>query len=144
MIFWDTSALVPLLVDEPNTARAEDVAREDGRLLVWWGTSVEILSALARRERDGDMSIADADTARETLEALADTWSEVLPSDRVRDAASRLLLRHPLRAADALQLGAATIWARGRPESCSIFTFDERMSAAARREGFDLIGASSG
>lgn len=143
MIFWDTSAVVPLLVQEVNTPVAQAVARRDGDLLVWWGTPVEILSAVARREREGGMSAADADTARETIRGLISEWSEVLAGDRVREFASRLLRRHPLRAADALQLGAALTWAQGQPEKRTFFTFDERLAGAARREGFDLVAAAS-
>jgi predicted nucleic acid-binding protein len=43
---------------------------------------------------------------------------------------------HPLRAADALQLAAAVVAAEGIPASLSIVTLDERLAAAARREGF--------
>lgn len=139
MIFWDTSALVPLLVEETNSPLAREVAERDGDLLVWWGTPVEVLSAIARREREGGMSAADADGAREGLALLEGAWSEVLASDEVRDGASRLLRVHPIRASDALQLAAALTWARGRPKGCGMFTFDASLAEAARREGFDLV-----
>ena len=143
MIFWDTSALVPLLVQEGNTTRVEDVVRRDGDLLVWWGTAVEIHSALARREREGGLSAQDGDAARRTLADLIGTWSEILASDPVRDNASRLLRCHPLRAADALQLGAALVWADGKPGGRAFFTFDERLAGAARREGFAALPEAS-
>jgi len=38
-----------------------------------------------------------------------------------------------------LQLGAALVWARGRPEGHGFFTFDERLADAARQEGFHLV-----
>lgn len=139
MIFWDTSALVPLLVEETNSALVREVAERDGDQLVWWGTPVEALSAIARREREGDMSAEDADAAREGLRMLAGAWSAVLASDDVRATASRLLRVHPIRAADALQLAAALTWARGHPEGRGMFTFDARLAEAARREGFDLV-----
>lgn len=139
MIFWDTSALVPLLVEETNTPLATDVARRDGDLLVWWGTPVEVLSAIARREREGALSADGADAARESLRVLGETWGEVLASDGLRGNASRLLRRHTLRAADALQLAAALTWADGQPERRSFFTFDRRLAGAARREGFRAV-----
>ncbi len=142
MIFWDTSALVPLLVEEANTRLSKEVARRDGDVLVWWGTAVEILSAVAHREREGGLSTDDADDARDGLAALIGTWSEVLASDPVRNNASRLLRRHTLRAADALQLGAALAWADGSPEGRSFFTFDDRLAGAARREGFRTIAGT--
>jgi hypothetical protein len=45
---------------------------------------------------------------------------------------------HPLRAADALQLAAAFVAAERRPSSLEIVTLDQRLAAAARKEGFGL------
>ena len=42
MRFWDSSALVPLLVEEPETRRMERFLAEDITLLVWYGTMAEI------------------------------------------------------------------------------------------------------
>lgn len=135
MIFWDTSAIVPLLVAEERSAQVARLLRAEPELVVWWGTPVECLSAIARRERE-DMGRASADSARAVLAALATAWTEMLASSEVREHAGRLLLRHPLRAADALQLGAALTWAEGRPSGHRFATLDERLREAARREGF--------
>ena len=51
----------------------------------------------------------------------------------------RFLRVHPLRAADALQLAAAFIAAERRPSSLEVVTLDDRLAAAARKEGFALI-----
>lgn len=138
MIFWDTSALVPLLVDEELSPRVTALARGDDSLVVWWASPVECTSALARREREGRLTGAQVDSAREILAALRSSWAEVLASPEVRARAERLLLRHPLRAADALQLGAALTWAGGAPTSHAFACVDERLRAAARGEGFKL------
>jgi predicted nucleic acid-binding protein len=52
---------------------------------------------------------------------------------------TRFLRVHPLRTADALQLAAAFIAAEGRPSSLEVVTLDERLAAAARKEGFVVI-----
>jgi len=39
---------------------------------------------------------------------------------------------------DALQLGAAVVLAEGLPSSLDVVTLDERLAAAARREGFTV------
>jgi predicted nucleic acid-binding protein len=138
VIFWDTSALVPLLVDEGESARARTLAQKDPEILVWWGSSVECASALSRLEREGRLLVADVDAAWQVLTALRRSWNEVLASEELRDWAERLVRRHPLRAADALQLGAALVWARGRPTGHAFASLDERLQAAARREGFAM------
>jgi hypothetical protein len=46
---------------------------------------------------------------------------------------------HALRAADALQLAAAYLAAERRPSSLEFLTLDERLGAAASKEGFVVI-----
>jgi len=58
---------------------------------------------------------------------------------KVCERAALGLFRHPLRAGDALQPGAALTWARGRPRAHGFLSFDERLATAARREGFDTV-----
>jgi len=140
MIFWDTSAVVPLIVDEPSTEGAERTLRSDPSMIVWWGTLIEGLSAVARLERDGVLDRPAADAARRTLAGYRDFWLEIAPRDDVREHAARLLLRHPLRVADAMQLAAAMVWARARPDRHGFLTRDGRLAEAARKEGFDVIG----
>lgn len=139
MIFWDTSAIVPLLVREPRSGSCEALLRRQPGMLVWWATSVECASSIARRERERAMTPADADAAREVLGALSRAWNEVLASEEVRGHAARLLRRHPLRAADALQLGAALTWTEGRPAGQAFATLDDRLGMVARGEGFSLV-----
>jgi uncharacterized protein len=137
--FWDASAVVPLLVTETSSRRVRSVAAEDSIMLVWWGSEVECVSALARLERDGVIDESAITLALERLRRLADSWHEVEPSDAVREAASRFLRVHPLRAADALQLAAALLAAEQRPASLAMVTLDERLANAARKEGFTVL-----
>lgn len=139
MIFWDTSAIVPLLVREASSPAVRDLAGSGRRMVVWWGTRTEALSAVARREREGVLSAGAADGIRERLGVLTRSWGEVIPGEDVRGHADRLLLRHPLRAADALQLGAALTLVGGAPDGSVAFAcLDARLRSAARREGFGL------
>ncbi len=135
MRFWDASALVPLILEQPRTARARELLAEDKELVVWWGALVECASAIARLHRDGLLTAAEEARARALLQSLKSSWFEVQPGDAVREQALRVLRIHPLRSADALQLAAALEWAGSPPEG-SFISFDERLSAAAQREGF--------
>jgi predicted nucleic acid-binding protein len=137
--FWDTSAIVPLCVMEPVTPRVRQLAEADPALVVWWATRTECVSALARRRRDGQLSAAVEQRARRVLAALAAEWSEVLPSEPLRQRGERLLAVHPLRAADAFQLAAALLWSRGGTASHTVVSFDDRLREAARREGFEVL-----
>jgi uncharacterized protein len=137
--FWDASALVPLLVEEPTTGTIQSLLAGDPSLLVWWGTEVECASAVARLERDGLLNESAAGVAFRRLRDLVDAWHEIEPSDLVREAAVRFLRVHPLRVVDALQLAAALIAAEGRPRTLDIVTLDDRLTAVARKEGFTVV-----
>ena len=138
MKFWDASAIVPLLVAEATTKGVQAIAEQDSTMLVWWATEVECASAIARLERDGALDDVAGAEAFDRLRHLASGWHEVEPSDAVREAAVRFLRVHPLRAADALQLAAAFVAAERRPSSIEVVTLDDRLAAAARKEGFAL------
>jgi uncharacterized protein len=139
VIFWDASAIVPLLVAEPTTEGLQALARRDSEMLVWWGSEVECASALGRLERAEALDGKGASLAFERLKQLAQGWHEIEPSEFLREVAIRFLRIHPLRAADALQLAAAFMAAERRPPSLDLVTLDERLADAARREGFALL-----
>ncbi len=139
MKFWDTSAIVPLCVLEPATPQVRRLVDADPALVVWWATRTECVSALARRRRDRHVSAPVEQRARHVLAALAAEWSEVLPSESLRQRGERLLSVHTLRAADAFQLAAALLWSRGDTPSHAVVSFDDRLREAARREGFQVL-----
>jgi len=138
--FWDTSALLPLFVSEAGTRRAERWMASDPVVVVWTLARVEMLSALARRRREEPGSAPVLATARRLMLGAWNEWSEVTAMEAVCRHAERLVESHPLRAADALHLGAALVAADGVPASLGFVTFDERQAAAAEREGFQLLG----
>jgi uncharacterized protein len=138
--FWDSSAIVPLLVEQAATTGMQALASADPVLLVWWGTAVECASALARLEREAALEHPAAMAAFGRLAQLTASWQEVEASDLVRETAVRLLRVHPLRAADGLQLAAAFVAAEGRPATLELVTLDDRLALAAQREGFAVIG----
>lgn len=143
MRFWDASAIVPLVTTETTTKTLLGLAAGDPVMLVWWATEVECASAIARLERDGALDPPAVIEAFDRLKRLADGWHEVDPNDSIREAAVRFLRVHPLRTADALQLAAAFIAAERRPSSLEVITLDDRLAAAARKEGFVLIDVPS-
>jgi uncharacterized protein len=139
MRFWDSSAVSPLLVPEAASERMTRLYRADQSQAVWWATSVECTSSIARREREGLAPEAVRD-AIASLSLVASAWLEVEPRSEIRTLAVRLLRSHVLRAADALQLAAAIWAAEHRPAALPFVTLDERLARAAEREGFPVIG----
>jgi hypothetical protein len=137
--FWDTSAIIPLLVEEPETTRAKRLVREDPAIAAWWATRTECLSAVARLRREEKMDSGDEARTQRLLLQLSARWTEIGPGHRLRDRAERLLAVHPLRAADAFQLAAALLWARGKTAERRFVSLDGRLRQAAGREGFRVL-----
>lgn len=134
--FWDTSALVPLCIRQRITPKVVALYNTY-EVVVWWATPVEIASALARLLRMQQISPSDCVKARKLAQTLADSWFVIQPSDALRSKAGRLVDRHDLRAADALQLVAALEWCEDAPQGRLFLTADERLREAALLSGFD-------
>ncbi len=141
MRFWDASAVVPLLVDEARSEALRAASAKHSELVVWWGTPVECVSAVGRRERTEAAASEKTATALQTLAWLVSEWIEIPPTLPLRDDAQRLVRVHDLRAGDAFQLAAARIAADGEPGALPFVTLDERLALAASREGFPILGA---
>lgn len=142
MRFWDTSALVPLLLEQDATVEMAQLLDEDSEVAAWWGTPLECASAAARLRREERLTVEEEQQVLELLDLLRRSWLEIQPSDEVRAGAMRLLRIHRLKAADALQLAAARIWA-GQMAGAELVTYDERLALAARLEGFRVLPGST-
>jgi len=107
-------------------------------------SEVEVVSALTRRAREGDLAAADADRA---IAALADDLTalhvvELLPE--VTALARSLLRRHVLRAADAVQLASCLYLGERLAEQIPFVAFDHRLRAAARAERLRVLPSRLG
>lgn len=139
MRFWDASALVPLVFQESATRAVLSLLQSDPRVVVWWGTRTEIVSAVVRCTREaGDDGVTEA-RARKALSLVEEGWSEIPPVQAVRELAERMLWIYALRAADALQLAAALVWSKESTLGKEFVCLDTRLGAAAAREGFTIL-----
>jgi predicted nucleic acid-binding protein len=127
------------LFREANSSEVAQVFDEDPRVIVSWTTSIEVWSAVSRRRRDGALRSPDVRAARERLRELRADWAEVDDVVALRDRAMRIVEVHPLRAADAMQLGAALVAVQDRPDGFAFVTLDERLAEAAEAEGFRVV-----
>src|SRR5262245_31474833 len=139
MRFWDSSALVPLVVQQPLSPAVERWIAEDATVVAWTLSSVELVSALRLLLREGALAEQAAREAEELARDLMARAHIVSDVERVKAITIRVLLVHALRAADALQLGAALAWSDGQVEGAVLHTFDERLAEAASREGFRVL-----
>ena len=136
MKFWDSSALVPLCLWEPETEKCRQWLEDDPEMLVWFLSVTEVYSAVHRKIRDGFISLSELPPIKQRISLLETSWSEVIQIEVVRQRSYRLLATHSLRAADALQLAAALVAFEDHPEGNVFVTFDRQLAEAAQREGF--------
>lgn len=136
--FWDASALVPLCIHETRTPQARSCLRRF-RQVVWWGSFLEVYSAICRLHRTNEISDLDKSRALQRLRQVSGTWHEILPDDRVRDFAMQALDKYSLRAADSLQLAASLMWCAERPSKRTFICADQRLAQAASAAGFSVI-----
>jgi len=137
--YWDTSALVPLIVAEEQTERMRSLLDEDPHIVTWAWTSVEFTSAVERRARQGELTRGQRRSVLARFVELAEAFDEVTDALMVRRRALAVLARHPLRAADAAQLGAALAVADESGAPLGFVCLDERLLDAAEREGLHPI-----
>lgn|SRR5438045_270623 len=138
MAFWDASALVPLCVYQTASTQAHAYIRKLAPI-VWWGSMVEVHSAISRLNRTGELTHIEKKGALARLAKLSRGWREILPVDQVRNLATQLLDIHELKAADALQLAAALTWCQQRTSKTNFVCGDQKLAQAAKTAGFFVL-----
>ena len=139
MKFWDSSALVPLVVDETTTSSMRRLLASDRDVVIWMMTGVELLSALGRVGRTSPALADLLPGVRADVMDLVTRCATVTDVDGVRRRAERFVGVHPLAAADALQLAAAMLASGDRPETLEFVTLDQQLARAAKLEGFRVV-----
>lgn len=127
------------MVSEPRSERARTWVRQDPVVATWAWTKVEIVSALERHAREGALTRSQRRQVLDRVEALSGAWEEITDLLSVRTRALSVLARHPLRAADAAQLGAALLLRDQLGTDVVFVCLDERLSSAAEREGLPVL-----
>lgn len=139
MRFWDSSCLVPLVVDEPKGRASRDLFRADAEVVAWTIARHEVWAAICRKRREKLLGDDAFEAARRRLQRHADRWYAVPDAPDVRVNVDRLLEVHDLRAGDAFQLAAALFWCEGRARGRQFIAADDRLLGAAAAEGFTTI-----
>lgn len=134
MRYFDASALAKRYVREKGTVKVRRLLASDvpttSRL-----SSVEIASALVRRSREGAISDEQLERALVALEGDLSGMLVVELTAAIVTRAQTLLRRHALRAGDAIHLASCLHLQEELQDETSFTAFDDRLVAAARREG---------
>ena len=144
-VYLDTSALIKLYVEEEGTERVVAITNDfDGvQVIILDVTPLEARSAVRRRQREGDISGADAERILDRIEDDTSSSFLVQPStSSVIEGAARLVDRHPLRAYDALQLAGCLVIRDIVPGPLTFVCADVRLCGAAELEGLAVLNPS--
>jgi hypothetical protein len=136
--FWDTSAIVPLCCSQAFSAKARTLRRKFPHITIWWGTTVEVHSALNRLVQEGKLTSKSHTAALNIWQGVEAGARVVNPVDRVREIARGLPGAYGLRAMDSLQLAAALVWCQEKPHNRLFITADIDLSNAATQAGFSV------
>jgi len=105
--YFDSSALVKRYVNEAGSAWVQNITapRANNQILTAEITIIEVTSALFRKERDGEITVADRnDALSDFLFDCSEQYIIIQLDRRILIEAIQLFYRHPLRAYDAIQL----------------------------------------
>ncbi len=135
--YFDASALAKRYVAEPHGSELASLL-SDGFAVTSRLSESEIASALARRHREGGLSRAARDRLVQVMQKDLASLYVVEVTSEVSALACTLLMRHKLRAADALHLGSALSLASRSGLEIQFVGFDLAQNEAAAREGLTL------
>lgn len=129
---------MPLCTNEPRSVAAGKLWKRLPQKFVWWETSVEICSALARLERESLITLQKRLNAEKRLAILEKVWTEIQPSARIKELARTFPVQHKMKAADSLQLAAALVWCNELPKGKDFVSGDEKLIRVAQAVGFTV------
>jgi predicted nucleic acid-binding protein len=135
--YFDASALVKRYVVEDHSETVQRLLSSSSvatsRL-----SEVEIVSALARRCREGVFSESERDRIFEHIPRDFETFHVIEIVPEITVLTYDLLRRHRLRASDSLQLASCLYLSAKLSRKVPLIGFDSRLTEAAEAEGLDV------
>ena len=130
--YFDTSAVIPLIVDEPSSAMCMRLWNEATRAVSVRLMYAEARAALAQAQRMMRLSQDELARAVDQLGVLIGQMSFIEVTQGLVSAAGELAEAHQLRGYDAIHLAAAQEMADG---DAVLISGDRQLIDAAAREG---------
>lgn len=132
IVYFDTSAIIPLIIDEPGSPLCERFWNDATQAVSSRLLYVEARAALARAQRLGRLSLDDSAASVESLDEIASEIASVEVTEGLVRTAGRLAEEEGLRGYDAVHLAAAL--AVAGTDTVFISGDQELLAAAARLE----------
>lgn len=136
IVYFDTSAFVPLLMSEAGTSAAERAWDEASRVVSSRLLIVETAAAVAMGRRMGRVPDSGARSVASLDRELRSEMTLIEAVPMVIDLAANLADRHGLQGYDAMHLASASVV---RAKSLAFASGDKRLLSAAALEGFTTV-----
>jgi predicted nucleic acid-binding protein len=140
--YFDASALVKRYVREAGSIVVRRLLAT-GVAATSRLSEVEVASGIVRRAREGAFTARRRDVALAALQHDLPALAIVELIPEITAEARALLLRHALRASDAIQLASCLYLQRQLSQSVLFVAFDQRLLDAAHAEGLTVMTRSS-
>jgi uncharacterized protein len=141
VVYFDSSALVKLVLDEPGSDVAAALWNACDVALSSRLAYPEVCAALAAAGHNHDLTVSEAAAAAAEWETF---WASMRPvelSADVEQTAGSLAARHQLRGADAVHLASALAVSSA---DVTVAVWDERLHAGATAAGLAVAPAKLG
>lgn len=137
ILYLDTSSIVKLYIEEEGTEDVKRWAEEAEVLATCRVACPELISALTRRFKAGDLSKKEF---RILVDGFLKEWSDFAIIDFDEMEAARLAEKHGLRGFDAIHLSALK-FLKNRDNNITVAfsSFDKELNRAAASEGFTVL-----
>lgn len=139
ILYCDTSALMKLFVEEPHSTLMQSAAVESERVMVSMLTWAELLAALSRKQRTGQV---EAKQVSRVLGEIESEWPRYyklgVDKELIADA-GQLALRFGLRGYDSVQLATAQRAQKLLGTAMTFCCFDKQLSDAARALNLETV-----
>ena len=132
ILFCDTSALIKLLIDEPESDQMQQASSDAEAIAVCRITWAEAMAAMARRQREDPMSGNNIDLARGQLIQNWNDLTIVEVSQNLVETAGRFADGFALRGYDSVQLAAAHELRKSTDQTLTFASYDRRLRQAAQ------------
>lgn len=139
ILYLDTSSLVKLYLAESHSDLVGSWTEEAEIVATCRVAYPEMMSALNRRFRSGDLARKEYDLL---IKRFTGEWKQFASIDFDEVSAGRLSVRYGLRGFDAVHLSAAILLMSEESRPAVAFSsFDQKLNGAAARENLTVLSA---
>lgn len=139
ILYLDTSSLVKLYISEAHSNLVASWMAESEIVATCRVAYPEMISALNRRFRSGDLTKKDYDLV---VKRFSEEWERFAAIDFDHIKAGNLAATHGLRGFDAVHLSAALLLKSSRSEPDMAFSsFDQKLNDAASSEKLKVFSS---